>query len=43
MKNPFFVNKGPKEIADILAKINIQNKSKYKGYALFNNGDVPKF
>ena len=29
MKNPFFVNKGPKEIADILAKINIQNKSKY--------------
>ena len=31
MKNPFFLNKGPKEIADILAKINLKNKSEYSG------------
>ena len=40
MKNPFFVNKGPKEIADILAKINIQNKSKYSGIKISDIKDL---
>ncbi len=40
MKNPFFVNKGPKEIADILAKINIQNKSKYSGIKISDVKDL---
>ena len=40
MKNPFFLNKGPKEIADILAKINIQNKSKYSGIKISDIKDL---
>ena len=31
MKNPFFINKGPKKIEEILSQINFQNKSEYIG------------
>ena len=40
MINPFFVNKGPKEIEDILAKINFQNKSKYSGIKIYDIKDL---
>ena len=40
MINPFFVNKGPIEIEEILAKINFQNKSKYSGIKIFDIKDL---
>ncbi|WP_440926794.1 UDP-3-O-(3-hydroxymyristoyl)glucosamine N-acyltransferase [Candidatus Pelagibacter sp.] len=40
MKNPFFLNKGPKEIADILAKINLKNKSEYSGIKISDVKDL---
>ena len=40
MINPFFVNKGPKEIEDIFAKINLQNKSEYSGIKISDIKDL---
>ena len=40
MINPFFLNNGPKEIKDILAKINLQNKSEYSGIKISDIKDL---
>ena len=40
MINPFFSNNGPKEIKDILAKINLQNKSEYSGIKISDIKDL---
>ena len=36
MINPFFENKGPKKIEDILTEIKFQNKSEYNGINITN-------
>jgi len=40
MINPFFVNRGPKAIEDIFAKINFQNKSEYRGIKISDIKDL---
>ncbi len=40
MINPFFLNKGPKVIEEILAKINFQNKSEYSGIKISDIKDL---
>ena len=37
MINPFFENKGPKKIEEILTQIKFQNKSEYRGKNISNN------
>ena len=36
MINPFFENKGPKKIEEILTQIKFQNKSEYSGINIFD-------
>ena len=40
MINPFFENKGPKKIDEILAKIKFQNKSEYSGIKIYDIKDL---
>ncbi len=40
MTNPFFENKGPKKIEDILTQIKVLNKSKYSGFNIFDIKDL---
>ena len=40
MINPFFKNKGPKKIEEILAKINFQNKYEYSGIKISDIKDL---
>ena len=40
MLNPFFKNKGPKKIEEILIQINFQNKSEYSGINIFDIKDL---
>ena len=40
MKNPFFINKGPKKIEEILSQINFQNKSEYSGTNIYDIKDL---
>ena len=40
MINPFFENKGPKKIEEILTQIKYQNKSEYSGINIFDIKDL---
>ena len=40
MNNPFFENKGPKQIEEILSQINFQNKFEYSGINIFDIKDL---
>ena len=40
MNNPFFENKGPKQIEEILSQINFQNKFEYSGVNIFDIKDL---
>ena len=40
MENPFFQNKGPKKIEDILTQIEPQNKSEYQGINISDIKDL---
>ena len=40
MTNPFFKNKGPKKIEEILSQIKIKNKSEYNGINIYDIKDL---
>ena len=40
MINPFFENKGPKKIEEILSQINFKNKSEFSGINIFDIKDL---